>query len=577
MAAFWTEDPTIGNALAGLAQSFDVNRIEDMRKKRLQREAANEAIRANEDYWMAQKPPAVVPVTTGQQAWATSGGPIGTEVVPAMGPQPLRAFTPDIAAADTAATATAQDQRNAEFERVRAKQLADAALGYRHVTSMGDIATHAPMMEAQARLDMMGVPRNIEDQIKMQTQLTGKLPMMDVTGTVNNFGVVDPQGQVVSRVASRDGRTDMATGQPIAVPQGHSLVKMGEAPFDQSPYKDKGAETAALEQLNRQATIGNKPFNVTDLQRAAILLNSQFPQAQKVERDNAGNLRVIGYNEKAIPPVYTPLVAKINAGLFGVAPTAPSATPPAAPLPPAPTAGAQPGGGPVVTGAAPPAAPAAAADATKPIVPAGAISPTGVTVSEPVVQGAGDEQLKEILNHPTVKGAMDAGRAYNELKAASQAKTPEADLHMIYMLAKIYDPNSVVREGEVATAANTSPAMEKWWGLYNKQVEAGTALSDRARASFLDEGYKAASEHYKTAAGLIQYAQERATRLGLDPKNVAPPLEAPTRAAQQAPARAATQPRTTEVSPADREAIAWARANPKDPRATDILRRNGLQ
>jgi hypothetical protein len=134
---------------------------------------------------------------------------------------------------------------------------------------------------------------------------------------------------------------------------------------------------------------------------------------------------------------------------------------------------------------------------------------------------------------------MDAGRAYNELLKAAQAKTPESDLHMIYMLAKIYDPNSVVREGEVATAANTSPAMEKWWGLYNKQINAQSALSDRARASFIDEGYKAATAHYEAAAPLIQMGNDRAQRLGLDPRNAVPPLSAPQRpAAAPAPAAA---------------------------------------
>lgn len=203
--------------------------------------------------------------------------------------------------------------------------------------------------------------------------------------------------------------------------------------------------------------------------------------------------------------------------------------------------------------------------------------PAGVTVGAPVIQGSGDTQLKEVLNHPTVKGAIDASRAFNELKAAAQAKTPEADLHMIYMLAKIYDPNSVVREGEVATASNTSPAMEKWWGLYNKQVQAGTVLSDRARASFLDEGYKAATEHYKAAEPLVKFAGERATRLGLDPANVMPPLTAPERP-QAAPAKAGARAATPAPrTPMDEKAAVWARNNPNDPRAAEIRKRLGMQ
>jgi hypothetical protein len=542
MAQFWTEDPSIGNALAGLADSFSyksqlaaANSLEDLKKKRAQAAAASAADAANRAMVGGWQPPTVEAQTPYQQAWATGSGAIGSETVPLTGPQPLRALTPDIASADANVTAQAQQQRNAEFERVRAKQLADTSLGYQHVTSMGDVATNAPKMEANTRLDMYGVPKTYEDQVKMQTQLTGQLPMLDVKGTTNNYAIKDPEGNITQMGTTRDGRTDLTTGRPIIAPPGHSVVKMGDLSADASPFKDKGAETAALEQLNRKATVNAAaPFSLTDLQRSAILINSQFPQAQKIEKDDAGGIRVVGYNEKAIPAVYGPLIAKINAELYGQRAAPPPPTPTTIPAGPSPTMGAGEGQRATVPDALAQVAtttgptPAETAAATKPIVPAGAISPTGVSVSGPVIQGSGDTQLKEVLNHPIVKGAMDAGRAYNELLAASQAKTPEADLHMIYMLAKIYDPNSVVREGEVATAANTSPAMEKWWGLYNKQMNAQSALSDRARTSFIEEGYKAAGAHYAAAEGLIKYAGERAGRQGLDPRNVMPPLQPPT-------------------------------------------------
>lgn len=525
MAQFWTEDPTIGNALAGLADSFSgknavamANSIEDIKKKRAQAAAAAEADAANRAMWMNRPLPEVAPQTPNQEAWATGRG---TENVPALGPAPLQAYTPDIAAADTAATAAAQRKLNAETTRVRAKQLADSSLGYQHATSMGDVATNAPKMEANTQLDIYGVPRSYQDQIKMQTQLTGKLPMLDVTGSTSNYAIQDPQGNIVGKGTTRDGRTDLTTGQPIQAPAGHSVVKMGELSADQSPFKDQGAQLAALNNLTAKVTIGQQPLTAEEKQRANILVSTLFPNVQKVEKDDAGNLRVVGYNEKVVPPVYGPLLAHLQQGMGPTAPAAPG-TPPAIAAPAAPQTGT------------PPVDPLAA---IQPGVTTGPqqqpdqkpILPPGVTVSPPVVQGSGDPQLKEVLNHPTVKGAMDAGRAYNELLAASQAKTPEADLHMIYMLAKIYDPNSVVREGEVATAANTSPAMEKWWGLYNKQMQAGSALSDRARASFIDEGYKAATAHYNTAADLIKFAGERAGKLGLDPSGVMPPLSAPQR------------------------------------------------
>jgi hypothetical protein len=586
MAQFWTEDPSIGNALAGLADSFSykgqvaiANSMEDLKKKRAEAAARQDAIDANNAMWNARKAPTVAPQTPNQTAWATGAGPIGAENVPVGGQmQPLRALTPDVAANDAVATAAAQSDQNAEFNRVRAKQLADSGLVYR-VGSGGEVASHAAPMEAQAQLDMYGVPKTLEGQYKMQTQLTGQLPMLDVKGTTNNWTATDPVTGKTTSGQTRDGRTDLNTGQLL--PPG--ALKMGDVSADQSPFKDEGSRLKALDALTSKVAIGNQPLTADEKQRANILLATNYPNVQKVERDSAGNLRVIGYNEKVVPSVYAPLIAHLNAGIAGPPPAATPAGQSALPAGPVPTMGGAPGQRATVpdalatTATTPPAGPATQRD-NPPIVPAGALSTTGLSASQPLVQGTGDEQLKEIINHPAVKGAIDATRAYNELLAAAQAKTPESDLHMIYMLAKIYDPNSVVREGEVATASNTSPAYEKWWGMYNKQKEAGSALSDRARASFIDEGFKAAQAHYDAAKGLVDYAGQRAERLGLDPRNVMPPLEAPQR--QGAPSTTTSAPARTgphEVSTADREAIAWARANPKDPRASQILRQNGMQ
>lgn len=526
MGNVWTEDNSIGSYLAGLADNFSgknaatmANTVEDVRLKRAQAAAAAAADQANRAMWNARKPPEVSP---NLDAWRTGAGPVSTEVVPAGGPAPLQALTPDIGTKD----ATAQDQANAEFARVRAKQLADSSLGYQHVTSMGDVATNAPRREADTQLDLYGVPRTLEGQLKMQTQMTGKLPMMDVTGTVNNFAVVDPQGQVAGRVASRDGRTDMGTGQPIVVPPGHTLVKMADAPYDQSPYKDKGAELSALEQLNRKATIGQpEQWTLNDQQRAQILLGSQFPQAQKVEKDDAGNIRVVGFNEKVVPPVYAPLIARINSqlGYQQPPPSAPAGGGVPAPTPATPSA--VPGQPPAVPDAlASGPVPAPAAPAPTPIVP---FNPNATSVSAPLVSGSGDPQLKEVLNNPAYQRAVAAGTAYNAINEAFKTDSPAADLHGIYMLAKIFDPQSAVREGELAMASNTGSGAEQLWGTYNKLVNGEGRLSPAQRKDFEKQAYVAATQHYTAAKDQIDYAQQRAKLQGLDPKLVAPPLSAP--------------------------------------------------
>ena len=89
---------------------------------------------------------------------------------------------------------------------------------------------------------------------------------------------------------------------------------MGDVSADQSPFKDEGARLKALADLTRKATIGAQPLSLDEQQRAGIILGTQFPNVQKVEKDDAGNIRIVRYDEKVAPSVYGPLIAQLNAG-----------------------------------------------------------------------------------------------------------------------------------------------------------------------------------------------------------------------------------------------------------------------
>jgi len=77
-------------------------------------------------------------------------------------------------------------------------------------------------------------------------------------------------------------------------------------------------------------------------------------------------------------------------------------------------------------------------------------------------------------------------QAYN--KVASAAKNPSAagDLSLIFGYMKILDPNSVVREGEFATAQNAAGIPTQVSNLYNK-VLSGERLSEAQRHDFINQ------------------------------------------------------------------------------------------
>ena len=531
------EDGTIGAALASAfananegpktAATLMTARAEvalkEAQRRQLEQQmgSSDQAMAANRAYWMAQQSPDTG--SPNQAAWATGGGPVGTENVPPAGPAPLRAYTPDIAAKDTAI----QDATTGNFNRMRDLKLAEYNMGATRAKDFSDVAQRAPLTFAQTQLALGGVPQTQAGLVTMQAQMKNELPMFAEHAQPANYAVVEKgTNNVVGRYASKDGVTDLATGRPIPVPPGHELQKSQEMPFENSAYKDP---LNSLEGLNKKVAIDGLQLSPTEAARAAILINKEYPLAQKIEKDDAGNITRITYNEKAVPPVFAALVNHLNTGQLGALqpPPVPGATTTAPPPAPVPTLGGGPGQRATVPDilAAQTPPPAAAAAATRP--PGPIIEPPTGPGTQKLVGGSGDTQLKEVLNNPLYQKAASASVSYNAMQDAFKTNSPGADLHGVYMLAKIFDPQSAVREGEVATAANTTSGFEKFWGMYNKFVNGEGQLSPAQRADFMEQAYVAATAHYNKAKGLTDYAQERAKILGLDPRLVAPPLEKP--------------------------------------------------
>ena len=597
MAQFWTEDPSIGNALAGLATSFDVSRQEDMRKKRAERAAKERYGQTYADLQEAQKS-----TDLGVSLPPEWGGSISLDVPTYQWTNPS-----DYAARQTAAN--------------------NARMDYGLQTSPKN-AQEAVAVEAQNQLQTQGLPQTAAGQNIMQTQLTGQLPMLDAKGTTSNYGIQnDTTGEIVGRGTSRDGRTDLITNQPIQAPPGHSVVKMGEVSADQNIYKDEGARSAALDALNRKATIGNQEWTLQDQQRAQILLDKAFPQSQKIEKDAGGQFRIVGYNEKVVPPVYGPLIARINAGL-GAAP-APAAPPP----PPAPVAPTTTGAGGSAAAAAaapapPPAAGAARAAAPPPIVPPGAIT-TGAgqaTISGPIgPEGPAQEtQAKTAAFAQLANKAKDdfykkfgytPGKGFTD-PSAVQKNVPG----FLSAVANEYGGTSIAGE---RLAKTLDPKAQDYNALGYRFVEpvirlaSGAAIGPKEYQQYFRMFIPNANDTPDTAARKLDAMQswvdavsgastsrgalDAMARLAKDPQTAqaveqirvkaanAGTLDTPfsqlpggggggaSAAPAAAPSAAApAQTRPAEVAPADREALAWANANPNDPRAAQIKRKLGM-
>lgn len=116
---------------------------------------------------------------------------------------------------------------------------------------------------------------------------------------------------------------------------------------------------------------------------------------------------------------------------------------------------------------------------------------------------------KEFNDLPTVKNYEQALPAYRAIEDAATRDTTQSDINVVYGLAKLYDPTSVVREGEYATVANSPniPERVKGWASY---IAGGGRLTGAVKAQILDEargrigtyesGYKKDRDSYTSIA-----------------------------------------------------------------------------
>jgi hypothetical protein len=116
---------------------------------------------------------------------------------------------------------------------------------------------------------------------------------------------------------------------------------------------------------------------------------------------------------------------------------------------------------------------------------------------------------KEFDDLPEVKSYKMALPAFNAIRDAVGRNTTQSDINIVYGLAKLYDPTSVVREGEYATVANSPNIPERIKG-YAQYLAGGGRLTPETKRQIMDEAtgrigsyeteYSAARNNYSDIA-----------------------------------------------------------------------------
>jgi len=133
---------------------------------------------------------------------------------------------------------------------------------------------------------------------------------------------------------------------------------------------------------------------------------------------------------------------------------------------------------------------------------------------------------KEFGDLPEVKKYKNAYPAYAAIEDAATRNTPQADINLIYGLAKTYDPESVVREGEYATIAN-SQAIPEWLKGQAQRLAGGGKLSPETKRQILQEAkgrIMTLQNEYDKARNVYE---QIAVQRGANPANIFTPIGKP--------------------------------------------------
>jgi hypothetical protein len=152
---------------------------------------------------------------------------------------------------------------------------------------------------------------------------------------------------------------------------------------------------------------------------------------------------------------------------------------------------------------------------------------TGETRAEPIAgfQAAPEEDKtfdresglrREFNTLPQVKDFATRSAGLGTVLASAADPSPAGDISLIFAYMKMLDPNSVVREGEFATAQSAGSIPETIWAKYNQALE-GTRLADTVRQDFVDRAKRIYNSAAQDFGKVYSRYEDIAKRNQLDP------------------------------------------------------------
>jgi hypothetical protein len=380
----------------------------------------------------------------------------------------------------------AAPERQGVLDAQRKKAIAYQAATASLANNATDFAKGVPGIEAQNEI-AAGIPRSPGRQDVIQTQLSG------IGASLPNYASSPQTIQTLDATGAAAGPMTVSR----RLPDGPAQLVSPSSGKASNPFENNASTDQRLLEISRKAQAdreAGRPSTLTQAEVEEAAVHLQNRHGVKIAQGSGpdGSKTLTATRENPYPEQYNPLVeevAKLNwwraeraaAAREGrpMATEMPAFVPPAALPPDARTGGLV--GAPVAPAA--PGAPGAA-----PVAPTVGGLPLGANSAAPVTIAAGDASplRKEFNDQPMVKSYFKAITPYKQFVENIKVGTPQADISMIYNLAKMLDPDSVVREGEMLIWKKSGGPFDQLAGLYDKIVSDRAALTPKVRSNLAD-------------------------------------------------------------------------------------------
>jgi hypothetical protein len=128
---------------------------------------------------------------------------------------------------------------------------------------------------------------------------------------------------------------------------------------------------------------------------------------------------------------------------------------------------------------------------------------------------------REFEGKPEIKKYRTVENSYNTIRTLAKSPSAANDIALIFSYMRMLDPDSVVREGEFATAQNAASVPDQVRNIYNKALS-GERLNERQRADFMRSAGSVFEVRRQEFATTGQQYRQYAEEDGFDPDRVVP-------------------------------------------------------